>query len=194
MPRPAEIDWRLLATKAMRTRAGFEALLVALDPWIISTSRMFCPADPQGAAQEARSNIFAIVFKQKRLDTSQSSKAINNYLCECARRQIRHEARRVSRNGMNCAPRGIRGVPRDQQKGPMKHERPAIVSIDVEHNGIHAPDNTNESNLPFPLPLYAEYLEHHGTIIGAAKYCEQKYGYDAKKVESEFKRVVATLK
>ena len=186
-----DIDWRIVASKAMRTRAGFESLLILLEPWIKSTSLMFCRNDPQGAAQEARSHIFVLVYKQKRVDLSKSSAAIGNYFRSDVRWAITKEARRVGRGGMNCISRGRNGVP--GRTGPMRDDRPAQMPLsDGDH--IHANAVQPDSTLPFPLPLYAEYLEQNGTIKGAAQYCETRYGYDAKKVEAEFQRVVAELK
>ena len=194
----------------MRTRAGFEALLVLLEPWIKSTSIMLCPSDPQGAAQEARSHIFVRVFRQKRVDVTKSPASIANFLRSAVRNVILNEARRGGRNGMNCISRGRNGVPGRRGElarptvsslsAPMRnHRQPThenMQRLQEEHTALlAAPEKEeHESKNPFPIPYYAEYYAEHGNLTGAAKYCETKYGYDAKKTAAEFERVMAEFK
>lgn len=163
----------------MRTRAGFEDLLVHLEPWIVATSRLYCKKDPQGAAQEARSRVFIRVFKEKRVDLEQSSACIANLLRTMVRNVILNEVRRLSRDGMNK-----KGSSRDTAP------RPELKPLsDGAHVSWEMRDTHGDSIHPFPIPQYAEYFAIHGTISGAAKWCEKRYGYDARKVEIEFKRV-----
>lgn len=186
-------DWKTLATKAMRTRAGFEALLLAMEPAIQNIARQYCPSDPEGAAQEARMRLFRFVFQQKRVDLSYPSNTIGVCLRTIARNRIMKEWSSVARNGMNGRGRG--GETGPAKKGVARPApRPEIVPLEHYAALSRAISNEEVDTLPFPLSLYAQFYDEHGTLVGAAAWCEERFGYDKKKVDAAYKRVVAIMK
>lgn len=182
----AETDWITLSKKAMRTRAGFEALLLALEPALLNSSRQYCPIDPESAAQEARMWLFTFVYQQKRVNLSLSSNTIGTFLRTSAKTKIMNVARKLNKKGMRS--HGLRG-----EKGPVP--RPDIVPLECYAALSRAMSHDEEGQpLPFPLDLYADFYEINGTLTGAAAWCEEHHGYDKKKIEAAFKRVVLSMK
>lgn len=181
----AETDWQTLSKKAMRTRAGFEALLLALEPALLNSSRQYCPIDPESAAQEARMWLYTFVYVQKRVNLSLSSNTIGTFLRTSAKTKIMNVARKLNKKGMRS--HGLRG-----EKGPVP--RPDIVPLDHYAALNKAISTEDDEPLPFPLEYYADYFEEHGTLNGAAAWCEEKFGYDKKKIDAAFRRVVASMK
>lgn len=194
MQTASAINWRELCKAGMASHDGFEALLLELEPLIVQMAAIYCPDDVEGAAQEARAHLYRIVFEQKRVDLERTDVSVGKFLSSLLRNQIRHEARRVSRKGMNCMLRAQRGqrITAQPQNANIRHARPEILPI--VHAAQVAAMATEGENWPFPIPQYSLYFSVHGTIEGCAEFLAKSMGMDAEKLDKLFYRVAKTIR
>lgn len=169
----------------MRTRKGFECLLVALEPAIQNIARQKCPndLDLEAICQEARMHLFIHVYEKKKVSLKYPSNTIRAWLhCE-ARNAIINHLKHHGKKGMFARGGGRKGetAPRPDIV-PLEHY--AMLSRAVKHDEIE---------LPWPLPLYLEFYEKRGTLIGAAEWIEVTRGFCRRKVDAAFRRVVAQM-
>ncbi len=170
----------------MRTRAGFERLLSALEPAIQNIARQKCPndLDVEAIIQEARMHLYIHVFEKRKVNLSYPSNTIRAWLhCE-ARNAIVNHLRHHGKKGMFA-----RGGNKKGETVP----QPDIVPL--EHYAMLSRVCHDDAiELPWPLPLYLEFYEKRGTLIGAAEWIEVTRGFCRRKVEAAFKRVVAQMR
>ena len=177
----------------MRSRMALESLLQALDGAIERIAATYCPLDPEAAAQEARLRVFMVVWRKKHVDLEKPPATIRKFLVGMVRNEVRHTQQHLERNGMDGRGRG--GLCGQALKGEARPGcRPSVQPLDGQAAEVAAATVPQAPTLPYPLPMYAEYLERTGTLAGASAWIASTYGMDRRMVEAAYCMAVDELK
>lgn len=139
--------------------------------------------------------LYRFVYQQKRIDLTVPSNTIRTFICgNCRNIIINHQKRYVMNTAGMVPGRGRGGLRGPCKKGEVRITAPRPDIVPIEHYAALSRAMKEDIELPFPLALYAEYYDHHGTLVGAAIAIEEAHGFCRKKVEAAFKRVCEQMK